>query len=150
MADDERASTQGIPQNVRDMAESSLEQARRAVEQYLDVAHRTLEATERSADAFQAGTRDMRSKAMDFAEANVRGAFELAERLVRAQDIREIMSVQQEFLRRQTEQMRALGTLGATPFEAQSGTGTPDSTPPDEGRPGKATKRRSRHQSTGD
>jgi phasin len=141
MADDERALTQGIPQNVRDMAESSLEQARRAVEQYLEVASRTLEVTEKSAEAVQAGARDIRSKAIDYAETNVRAAFEFAERLVRAQDLQEIASVQQEFLRRQTEQtseqMRALATLGSTSSE-------------DQGRSGKTTKSRSRHQSTGD
>src|SRR5918993_75777 len=122
MADDRRASAQGIPQNVRDMAENSLEQARRAVEQYLDAAHRTLETTERSADALKAGARDMRSKAIDFAEANVRGAFEFAERLVRAQTLQEIMSLQQDFLRRQTEQMgRQMRALG-TPVPTQPGT----------------------------
>src|SRR5687767_7829388 len=116
MTDDERASAQGVPQNVHDMVESSLEQAKRAVEQYLDVASRTLEATDESAEAFHAGARDMRSKAIDYAEANVQAAFEFAERLVRAQDLREIASVQQEFLRRPSEQMReqmrALGTVG--------------------------------------
>jgi Phasin protein len=59
----------------------------------------------------------MRSKAIDYAEANVQAAFEFAERLVRAQDLREIASVQQEFLRRQSEQMReqmrALSTVGS-------------------------------------
>ena len=141
MADNERGVAQGIPQNVRDMAESSLDQARRAVEQYLNVASRTLEATEKSAEAVQAGARDLRSKAINYAEANVQAAFEFAERLVRAQDMREIMSVQQEFLRRQTEQMseqmRALGTMGSMPSE-------------DQGRSGKTTNRRSRHQRTGD
>jgi phasin len=151
MADDEKASVQGIPQNVRDVAENSLEQARRAVEQYLDAAHRTLEAAERSADAFQAGARDMRVKAIDFAETNVRATFEFAERLVRAQDVREIMSLQQEFLRRQTEQMsqqmRALGSSGAT----QRPPDTQGSAPSDEHeRPGKTAKPRSRHQTTGD
>jgi phasin len=155
MADDRRASAQGIPQNVRDMAENSLEQARRAVEQYLDAAHRTLETTERSADALKAGARDMRSKAIDFAEANVRGAFEFAERLVRAQTLQEIMSLQQDFLRRQTEQMgrqmRALGTPVPTQPATPENPGGPGSTPSQEReRPGKTTKRRSRHQTTGD
>ena len=40
MADDEKGVAQGVPQNVRDMAESSLEQARRAVEQYLASLHK--------------------------------------------------------------------------------------------------------------
>ena len=155
MADDESASTQGIPQGMRDMAESSVAQARRAVEQYLDAAHRTLEVAERSADAFREGTRETRSKTVDFAEANVRAAFEFAERLVRARDVREIMSLQQEFLRRQTEQiseqMRALGMTGFAQPGAQDRPGAPGSTQSEEQeRPARTTKRRSRHQTTGD
>ena len=117
MADDNRGSAQGIPQDVREMAENSVAQARRAVEQYLQVAHRTMEATDRSAQAMQAGARDMSSKAIEYAEENVRGAFDFAERLVRARDVQEVVSLHQEFLRQQmeqmNEQMRALGNLGA-------------------------------------
>ena len=128
MADDNIGSTQAIPQDVRDMAENSVAQARRAVEQYLQVAHRTMEATDRSAQAMQAGARNMSSKAIEYAEANVRGAFDFAERLVRARDAQEVMSLQQEFLRQQVdqmnEQMRALGSLGAGTVRDASGSGS--------------------------
>ncbi len=105
MADNRGASGPGIPQNMRDMAENSVAQAERAVEQYFQAAHRALETVESSTEAAQAGARDLRTKAVDFAESNIRGAFDFAERLVRAQNLQEIVALQQEFLRQQTEQM---------------------------------------------
>ncbi len=114
MADNKAGSAQGIPQNMRDMAETSVAQAKRAVEQYFEAAHRALETVESSTEAAQAGVRDLRTKAVDFAESNIRGAFDFAERLVRAQNLQEIVSLQQEFLRQQTQQMsRQMQELGS-------------------------------------
>ena len=114
MADNKAGSAQGIPQNMRDMAETSVAQAKRAVEQYFEAAHRALETVESSTEAAQAGARDLRTKAVDFAESNIRGAFDFAERLVRAQNLQEIVSLQQEFLRQQTQQMsRQMQELGS-------------------------------------
>ena len=114
MADNKAGSAQGIPQNMRDMAETSVAQAKRAVEQYFEAAHRALETVESSTEAAQAGARDLRTKAVDFAESNIRGAFDFAERLVRSQNLQEIVSLQQEFLRQQTQQMsRQMQELGS-------------------------------------
>ena len=127
MADNKGASGQGIPQNMREMAESSVAQAKRAVEQYFQAAHRALETVESSTEAAQAGARDLRTKAVDYAESNIRGAFDFAERLVRAQNLQEIVSLQQEFLRQQTEQMsrqmQELGSRGAAGGEGTAGGG---------------------------
>ena len=96
----------GIPDTMREVAENSVAQARRAFEQFMQAAHRTLDMAESSTQATQASARDLRARAAEFAEANVGAAFELAERLVHAKDAQEFVSIQQEFLRRQTEQMR--------------------------------------------
>ncbi len=117
--------TGGIPDTMREMAENSVAQARRAFEQFMQAAHRTLDMAESSTQATQAGARDLRARAAEFAEANVGAAFELAERLVHAKDPQEFVSLQQEFLRRQTEQMRQqmqeLGSQAASAAGAASG-----------------------------
>ena len=117
--------TGGIPDTMREMAENSVAQARRAFEQFMQAAHRTLDMAESSTQATQASARDLRARAAEFAEANVGAAFELAERLVHANDAQEFVSIQQEFLRRQTEQMRQqmqeLGSQAASAAGAASG-----------------------------
>ena len=117
MADNWGASNQGVPESMRHMAENSVAQAKRAGEEYMAAAQRTMSAMEGSAQIAQAGARDASRKAVDFAEQNVRAAFDFAERLVRAQDLRELVSLQQEFLRTQMErfgsQMRELGEVAA-------------------------------------
>src|SRR5919202_5666531 len=114
MADD-KGRGEGIPQSMREMAEHSVSQARHALEEYMAAAQRAMSAMEGSAQAAQAGARDASRKAVEYAETNVGDAFDLAERLVRAQDMREIVALQQEFLRTQMErfgaQMRELGGL---------------------------------------
>ena len=117
MADQKGASSAPIPENVREMAESSVAQARKAVHDYMAAAQQTMSVVESSAQAAQAGAREMSSKVIGFAEANVGAAFDLAERLVRARDPQEFVSLQQDFLRQQMEQlsrqMQELGTVAS-------------------------------------
>ncbi|HEX2137182.1 MAG TPA: TIGR01841 family phasin [Microvirga sp.] len=117
MADNRGASNQAVPESMRHMAETSLAQAKRAVEEYMAAAQRAMSAIEGSAQVAQAGARDVSRRAVGYAEQNVTAAFDFAERLVRAQDLRELISLQQEFLRTQMErfgaQMRELGEVAA-------------------------------------
>ena len=46
------------------------------------------------------------SKAMGYAETNIRAAFDHAQKLVRAKDMTEVMSLQSEFLRAQMANMQ--------------------------------------------
>jgi phasin len=62
-------------------------------------------ALESSAEAAQSGAREIDRKAIGFAEKNVNAAFDFAQQLVRAKDPKEIVQLQQEFLKRQVEQM---------------------------------------------
>ena len=62
-------------------------------------------AMEASADAAQSGTHEINRKAIGFAETNVNATFDFAQQLMRAKDPKEIVQLQQEFLRRQVEQM---------------------------------------------
>jgi phasin len=92
-------------QGVRQAADSTLAQARQAVDQYIREATRLYGAMEASAEAAQSGTREVNRKAIGFAETNVNAAFDFAQQLVRAKDPKEIVQLQQEFLKRQVEQM---------------------------------------------
>ena len=92
-------------QNVRQAAETTLSQAKQAVDQYLREATRLYGAAEASAEAAQSGAREINRKAIGFAEKNVNAAFDFAQRLVRAKDPKEIVQLQQEFLKQQVEQM---------------------------------------------
>ena len=92
-------------QGIRQTAENTLSQARQAVDQYMREATRRYGTMEASAEAAQSGTREINRKAIGFAETNVTAAFDFAQQLVRAKDPKEMVQLQQEFLRRQVEQM---------------------------------------------
>src|SRR3954471_24511693 len=94
-----------LSQSVREAAESTLTQARQAVDQYMREAHRLYGAMESSVEATQSGRRAINRKAIDFAEMNVHATFDFAQQLVRAKDPKEIVQLQHEFLQRQVEQM---------------------------------------------
>jgi phasin len=54
-----------------------------------------------------AGVKDVSTKAVSFAEKNVTAAFDLAEKLVHAKDVSEMMALQTEFLKAQMEAVQA-------------------------------------------
>jgi phasin len=82
-----------------------LAQAKQAVDQYIREASHLYGSMESSAEAAQSGARETNRKAIGFAEKNVNAAFDFAQQLVRAKDPKEIVQLQQEFLKRQVEQM---------------------------------------------
>ena len=68
-----------VPAEMRDFAERSVAQARKAFEGFMGAVHKTSGQFDTSAVA---GVKDVSSKAVTFAEANVTSAFDLAEKLV--------------------------------------------------------------------
>ncbi len=124
MANGTGASTEQMSQQMRDMAEKSLAEAKRALDEYMEAAKRTAASIEGSVQAAQASASDVNRKAITFAEANVDAAFDFAERLVRAKDPREMLSLQQEFARTQMEQFnRQMRELGDASGWQQAATG---------------------------
>ena len=116
-------------QGVRQAAENTLSQARQAVDQYMREATRLYGTLEASADRAQSGTRDINRKAIGFAETNVNAAFDFAQQLVRAKDPKEIVQLQQDFLKQQVEQMnsqmRELGQQATQTAQAASAAARP-------------------------
>jgi phasin len=96
-----------IPAEMRDFAEKSVEQARKAFDGFIGAAQKTVDTFEGSADTVQASAKDVTRKSFSYAEQNVSAAFDLAQKLVRAKDVQEAMRYQAEFVRSQFEAMQS-------------------------------------------
>lgn len=104
-----------IPAEMRDFAEKSVEQARKAIDGFMSAAQKTVDTFEGSANTVQASATDATRKTFTYAEQNLTAAFDLAQRMVRAKDMQEAMQIQAEFVRTQFEamqtQMKEFGSL---------------------------------------
>jgi phasin len=94
-----------MPNDMRAMAQASFDQARKAFEGLLSAAQKTASSFEDQGSAARAGAKDVASKAIGFAEANVRASLDYAERLLKAKDMAEVMRLHSEYVQ---AQMRAL------------------------------------------
>ena len=104
-----------IPAEMRDFAEKSVEQARKAIDGFMNAAQKTVDTFEGSANTVQASAKDATRKTFTYAEQNLAAAFDLAQRMVRAKDMQEAMQIQAEFVRTQFEamqtQMKEFGSI---------------------------------------
>jgi phasin len=102
-----------IPAEVREFAEKTVDQARKAFESFVAAAQKASAQSEAAAESMTAGAKEVSAKAIGFAEANVKAAFDLADKLVHAKDPREILAIQSEYLKSQVatvqEQAKVLG-----------------------------------------
>jgi phasin len=102
-----------LPAEVRALAERSVQQARQAFEGFVTAAQQAVFAFEGQAETARKGAKDVTDKAMSFAQQNMASSFELAQQLVRARDVQEVLRLQNEYIRRQMqvlgEQARTLG-----------------------------------------
>jgi phasin len=103
-----------VPTQMRQFAEQSVEQAKKAVDGFIAAAQKTATAMETHAATAQSSAKDVGQKAMSFAEQNIANSFEFAQKLVRAKDVQEVMALQAEFLKSQMQAMsnqaKELGT----------------------------------------
>lgn len=104
-----------VPAEMREFAEKSLEQARRAFDGFISAAQKTVDTFEGSASTVQTSATDATRKTFTYAEQNLTAAFDLAQKMVRAKDMQEAMQIQAEFMRSQFEamqtQMKEFGSL---------------------------------------
>jgi phasin len=89
-----------VPAEMREFAERSVLQARKAFEGFMGAVHKTAVSVDVPAAP---GMKDFGAKAVTFAESNVNAAFDLAEKLVHAKDVQEMLSLQAEYLKKQME-----------------------------------------------
>lgn len=104
-----------IPDQMRDAADKSVEQAKKAFDDFLTATHTAVAKAENSAKSLSEGAADVNRQALALAEENVASAFDLAHRLVRARSVEEVALIQQEFVQRQmrnfAEQGKSLGEM---------------------------------------
>ena len=67
----ESTGTFEIPREMRNFAEQSVEQARKAFDRFITAAQKAAHAMEGQAAAAQSGAKDVRQRAMTYAERNV-------------------------------------------------------------------------------
>ncbi|MGZ9088190.1 MAG: phasin family protein, partial [Rhodoplanes sp.] len=80
-----------IPNEMRAVAERSVEQAKLAFNNYMQAAQEAVSTFEERVKASQVGAQGISKKAMSFAERNVLSAFEFAQKIVQAKDIQELV-----------------------------------------------------------
>jgi phasin len=108
-----------VPTQMRQFAEQSVEQARKAVDGFMTAAQKTAAVMESHAATARSGAKDVGQKAMAFAEQNLANSFEFAQKLVRAKDVQEVMALQTEFMKAQMQAMAAQAKeLGSTATSA--------------------------------
>lgn len=106
-----------VPPEMRALAEKSVEQARKAFDGFVNAAEKATAEFQQHARNTQVGAQDVAQKAITYAEQNVASSFDLAQKLVAAKDIHEVVKLHGDYVRRQvealTEQARELGQTAA-------------------------------------
>jgi len=96
-----------IPNELRDFAERSVDQARKAFEGFVTVAQKAAGTVDEAAASTQSSVKSVGAQVLGFAEQNVNAAFDLAHKLVKAKDPQEAIAVQSEFLKTQLANLQA-------------------------------------------
>ena len=105
-----------VPTEMRDFAERSVEQARKAFEGFVNVAQKAVVAAENATGVANSDTKGAGAKMFGFAEQNVNAAFDFAQKLAQAKDPQEAFAIQSEFLRSQMQNMQHQSQEIATLF----------------------------------
>jgi phasin len=101
-----------VPAQVREFAEISVEQAEKAISSFM-------ESASKSVAMVPGPMTDVAKQALAITEANLKASFDHARKLMKAQDIDEVMTLQSDFMRKQfgtvTEQFQRMtgGTASA-------------------------------------
>jgi phasin len=104
-----------IPDQMRQMADQSVEQAKKAFDQFLKASQDALAQAEGSVRSLGDGATDVNRQAMSYVQENISTSFEYAQRLVQARTIEEVGALQREYIARQTatltDQGKQLGEM---------------------------------------
>jgi len=104
-----------IPNELRDFAERSVDQARKAFEGFVSVAQKAVGTVDSATATSQTQVKSVGAQVLGYAEQNVNAAFDLAHKLVQAKDPQEAFTLQSEYLKAQLaslqEQAKELGSL---------------------------------------
>jgi phasin len=104
-----------IPKDMRSMAEASFEQARKTFEKFMATAQQAEHSMEERGESVRAGAKDINSKAVAYAEKNVKASLDYAEALLKAKDLPEVMRLHTDYVQGQmrslTEQATEMGQI---------------------------------------
>ena len=92
---------------MRDLAEKSVGQARKAFDSFIDAARRAASTTQDATEAAGKNAQDMAAHSFQAAEQNVHAAFDFAQKLAQAKSLKEAMELQSEFTRAQFATIQA-------------------------------------------
>jgi phasin len=92
-----------IPIEVRQLAEKSVGEAKRAFDVFVLAAQKATNSLEMQATAAQSGSKEVHSKVRTFAERNVASCFEFADKFVHAKNVQEVMQLQAELVKTQLQ-----------------------------------------------
>jgi phasin len=90
-----------IPNELRDFAERSVDQARKAFEGFVSVAQKAVGTVDDATAATRTNAKSVGAHVLGYAEQNVNAAFDLAHKLVQAKDPQEAFVLQSEYLKAQ-------------------------------------------------
>ena len=98
-----------IPQSLRDLSEQNLKQAYDAYEQVTGFVTKAMDAWMGAmpANPMTAGFKDVQDRAVEIAKKNAESAFALVEKITKAQNFQEIVTLQTQFAQ---DQMKAFTT----------------------------------------
>ena len=106
-----------IPEQIRTFAEKSIEQAKKAVDDFIAATHQAVAKVETSSTSAASGALDLNKKVLSLAEENLSVAFDHAQKLIKAKDAQELLALQGDFLKAQAasfgEQVRQIGDAAA-------------------------------------
>jgi phasin len=104
-----------IPQELRDLAEKNIEQAKSAYSQLLDAMTSAMSAWTGSSAEMAVDLKTIQDRAAQFARENGEASFQLASDVAKARDLNEVIRLQSSFAQRQmqsfTTQAQELGQL---------------------------------------
>jgi phasin len=104
-----------IPNELRDFAERSVDQARKAFEGFVSVAQKAVDTVDSAAASTQTNAKSVGAQVLGYTEQNMNAAFDLAHKLVQAKDPQEAFTLQSEYLKSQLSvlqgQAKEIGAL---------------------------------------
>jgi phasin len=107
-----------VPNEMRDFATKSMDQARRAFESFVGATQQAAEQAENAGETMRKQATDATRQVVGFAEQNVKAAFDHAQNLAQAKGFDEVVKLQSDYLRDQIAamqvQMKAMGETVAS------------------------------------
>jgi len=94
-----------IPQQIRDLTEQNIKQARAAYGQFMDAMNQAVGTWfgAMPASEMTSGFKSIQERAAEYAKTNAEAAFALADEITKSRDLQEILSLQSRFAQNQMQ-----------------------------------------------